>query len=133
MSLHIHAIGLAAPQHAIAQADAARVAQTLCVSSKTQQQVLAKLYRRAGVKVRRSVILTGSTNGVPAQQTFYSAAAHEGDLGPTTAERIGPLRTVGRRACRFGRSRGPREGAKRRLRALPIGHRLVHRFSFARR
>lgn len=88
VSLHFHAIGLATPRHFIAQEDAAGLAQTLCISSEAQQLTLTKLYRRAGVRARRSVVLTGSTNGVPAQQAFYPPAIREDDLGPSTAERM---------------------------------------------
>lgn len=88
MSLHIHGIGTAVPQHFIAQSDAANSARTYCATSRAQQQVLTRLYQRSGVQTRYSVILAGSTNGVPAQQSFYVPAANDADPGPTTAERM---------------------------------------------
>lgn len=89
MSLQLDAIGTAVPAHFIAQRDAAGVAQTLCASSQGRQQVLTRLYQRSGVRTRHSVVLEGSTNGLPARQAFYLPATSHDDSGPTTAERMG--------------------------------------------
>jgi prepilin-type processing-associated H-X9-DG protein len=88
MSLHLHGIGTAVPRHFIEQGDAAVVARTVCAPSRAQQQVLARLYQRSGVRTRHSVVLQGSTNGVPARQAFYIPATESDDPGPSTAERM---------------------------------------------
>lgn len=88
MSMRLEAIGTAVPPHFIAQADAADVAQELFVSTSQHPQVLTKLYRRSGVHTRHSVVLRASTNGAPAEQSFYRPATGADDRGPTTAERM---------------------------------------------
>ncbi|HVA45725.1 MAG TPA: type III polyketide synthase [Pirellulales bacterium] len=88
MSLHLEAIGTAVPRHFIEQTDAVEVARDFCASSCVQPRVLARLYARSGVRTRHSVVLRESTNGAPANQSFYLPASGVDDLGPTTAERM---------------------------------------------
>ncbi len=86
MSVSIVGLGCAAPLHVIAQQDAA--AQAAAISGGGRPAVVAKLYSQAGVQTRHSVVLRSSTNGAPAEQSFYRAANHEFPLGPTTGERM---------------------------------------------
>lgn len=88
MSLYLHGIGTAVPEHFIGQHDACGMAQALVPISTAQQAVLARLYQRAGVETRHSVVLQTSTNSVPARQDFYTPAAPGEETGPTTAERM---------------------------------------------
>lgn len=88
MSLEILGIGTAAPEYAIEQPDAARMAQSICGDGFDQQRLLPALYRRTGIRQRHSVLLTRSTNGTPSLQSFYPAATDGDDEGPTTADRM---------------------------------------------
>ena len=87
MSALILGIGTAVPEFRIDQADAAEQASRLSHASARQQRVLTALYLRAGVERRHSVVLTSSTNGLPAEQSFYGAEGHD-SAGPTTADRM---------------------------------------------
>jgi predicted naringenin-chalcone synthase len=49
---------------------------------------LTALYRRSGVKSRRSVLVEPQPAGEPAKQTFYRPATTAEDRGPTTRERM---------------------------------------------
>jgi predicted naringenin-chalcone synthase len=86
MSLLLHAIGTAVPQHFITQDDAAGVAKTLCALSHTQ--AVNRVYERSRVRTRHSVLLDSSTNCKPAEHAFYAPATSDCDSGPTTAERM---------------------------------------------
>lgn len=88
MPVMIRGLGTAVPQHSISQDDAAELAVGFCCSTAQQTKLLPALYRRTGVRTRHSVILDASTNGAPAQQSFYANAAHEDDHGPTTSSRM---------------------------------------------
>jgi predicted naringenin-chalcone synthase len=88
MRLLLDAIGTAVPRNFIAQDDAANVAQTLYGASQRQGQVVERIYRRCGVRMRHSVVLDSSTNCKPAEQAFYVPATTDHDPGPTTAERM---------------------------------------------
>jgi predicted naringenin-chalcone synthase len=46
------------------------------------------LYRRAGVQKRHSALITSSTNGSPAAQSFFQPATNLQDRGPTTGDRM---------------------------------------------
>jgi len=87
MDAHILGIGTAVPEFEIEQTDAAEQASQLCCATVQQQRMLKTLYRRAGVTKRHSVVLTSSTNGQPAGQSFYVQNDSIPD-GPTTAERM---------------------------------------------
>ncbi len=86
MSVSIVGLGCAAPLHVIAQQDAAT--QAAAISGGGRAAVVAKLYSQAGVHTRHSVVLRSSSNGAPAEQSFYRAANHEFPQGPTTGERM---------------------------------------------
>ena len=87
MAFELLGVGTATPDHFIDQQDAAGLASTL-TGPPDDRRSLAALYRRTGVKTRRSVLLDGSTNGQPANQTFYQAATSTCDGGPSTAVRM---------------------------------------------
>lgn len=87
MNAHLLGIGTAVPEFEIEQADAAQQASQLCCATAQQQRTLKALYRRAGVTKRHSVVLTSSTNGHPAQQSFYRQSEQK-PAGPTTADRM---------------------------------------------
>src|SRR5205823_6485487 len=46
------------------------------------------LYRKTGVSKRHSTLITSSTNGQPATQSFFPVAANSDDRGPTTETRM---------------------------------------------
>ena len=87
MSFAIRGIGTAVPPHVIEQREAAELVAPLCCQTTEQQRQLVALYRRSGVRTRRSVLLNASTNSHPARQSFYPAPG-QGVHGPTTAERM---------------------------------------------
>jgi predicted naringenin-chalcone synthase len=84
----IAGVGTSAPQHVVEQWDAAQWASQVCGFTERQQRLVPALYRRSGVRVRHSVLLECSTNGQPAQQSFYPAAASTDDRGPSTSARM---------------------------------------------
>jgi len=88
MSFHIAGIGTAVPRELVTQDDAARLAVELTSSGGQHTAAIPALYRRTGVHKRHSVLLTASTNGAPAEQSFYPVADDEHDRGPTTAARM---------------------------------------------
>lgn len=88
MAVVIRGLGTAVPEHAISQPDAADHAAAACGVGTRQQQLVTRLYARSGVATRRSVLLTSSTNGHPAAQSFFPAAGETAPLGPTTAQRM---------------------------------------------
>jgi predicted naringenin-chalcone synthase len=87
MSARILGIGTAVPEFQIEQADAAQQASQLCGATAQQERMLTVLYLRAGVEKRHSVLLTSSTDGRSAEQSFF-VSHHNGAAGPTTAERM---------------------------------------------
>ena len=87
MIAHILGIGTAVPECHVEQADAAEQASQLGCATARQQHLMKVLYLRSGVEKRHSVLLTASTNGRPAQQSFYDSGAVN-PAGPTTAERM---------------------------------------------
>ena len=88
MNFHIAGLGTAVPRELVTQADAARLAVELCAVGHGHTATIPALYRRSGVRKRHSVVLTSSTNGRPAEQSFYPVADDPADRGPTTAERM---------------------------------------------
>jgi predicted naringenin-chalcone synthase len=88
MSFRIAGIGTAVPRELITQEDAARLAIELAGKGAQQNATVEALYRRAGVRKRHSTVITSSTNGRPATQSFFAVAEHSGDRGPTTGERM---------------------------------------------
>jgi len=88
MSFHIAGLGTAVPCEMITQEDAARLAVELCGIGSSHTTTIPALYRRTGVRTRHCVVLSSSTNGLPAEQSFYPVAANAADRGPTTAMRM---------------------------------------------
>jgi len=80
-------MGTAIPEHSIAQADAAIVAQKLNLSERWNN-ALPALYRKSGVQRRGSVLL--GPEGLPGidRQTFYEPASESQPFGPTTSDRM---------------------------------------------
>jgi predicted naringenin-chalcone synthase len=85
MKTCITGFGTAVPDHLIEQSDAAEQAAQIGCQTLVQQRLVKTLYRRAGVRTRRSVVLDSGTNWHPAQQNFYTSVTPQ---GPTTAERM---------------------------------------------
>jgi predicted naringenin-chalcone synthase len=88
MTIQIAGLGLALPEHSIAQHEAAQFALASCVATDKQRQLAPKLYQRSGVESRHSVLLTASTNGQPAEQAYYEPPSDLRPYGPSTAQRM---------------------------------------------
>ncbi len=88
MSFRIHGLGTASPLCAISQEHSVQLAAAYgCVTDEQRRQLMA-LYRLSKVRSRHSVLLeSDSRDGFPAQ-SFFPPMQHEGDRGPTTAERM---------------------------------------------
>jgi predicted naringenin-chalcone synthase len=100
MAVRIRGLGTVVPEHSISQDDAAELAIGLCCNTAQQTKLLPALYRRTGVRTRHTVILEASTNGEPAQQSFYANARDEADAGPLTSVRMDRYETeAGHLAC----------------------------------
>ena len=80
-------LGIAAPEHSIAQSDAAIVAQQLKLSERWMD-ALPALYRKSGVQRRGSVLLGPDELPGMQRQTFYQSATATHPSGPTTAQRM---------------------------------------------
>jgi predicted naringenin-chalcone synthase len=87
MSLTILGIGIASPQHGIAQRDAAVLAGTLAGSGATRERTLSAIYRQTQIDQRGSVLLE-PPGDQPFLQSFFPPALDADDAGPTTAERM---------------------------------------------
>ncbi len=85
----ITAIGLALPEFAISQTDAAQRSVVHSVASDRQRQLAPRLYQRSGVESRHSVVLRAGSNGDGIRHTFFSPPDDDKPFGPTTAERMG--------------------------------------------
>ncbi len=101
--VYIHGLGLAVPQLAIAQQEAAQFASHFG-NEKNRGRALQELYRRSGVRERHSVLLEpAGPEGAPTQ-SFYPPAMDPGEGGPTTGERIQSYQQhaepLAREACR---------------------------------
>jgi alkylresorcinol/alkylpyrone synthase len=88
MSFFISGLGTAAPSELITQDDAARLAVELMGGYGGHGAAMKTLYRKAGVHKRHSTLITTSTNGQPANQSFFPVAKHRDDRGPTTDARM---------------------------------------------
>lgn len=88
MTFHILGAGVAVPRNLITQDDAARLAVELAGSVCSHGTAIQALYRKTGVRKRHSTLITSSTNGLPATQSFFPIATHDSDLGPTTHQRM---------------------------------------------
>src|SRR3954469_9290547 len=88
MSFYLSGIGTAVPNELITQDDAARLAVELTGGYSEHSAAMKTLYRKAGVHKRHSTLVTASTNGQPATQSFFPIARPLKDRGPTTGERM---------------------------------------------
>lgn len=88
MSLVLHGMGTALPDHAMTQTDAVDLHTTFCGIDDRRARTLRALYRRSRIRSRHSVLFESSDGPVEARQPFYPPAAGDDDPGPTTAERM---------------------------------------------
>ena len=88
MSFRIAGVGTAVPRELITQDDAARLAIELAGQGDGHAPAIQTLYRKTGVRKRHSALITSSTNGRPATQSFFPVAANPCDRGPTTGDRM---------------------------------------------
>jgi predicted naringenin-chalcone synthase len=88
MSFRISGIGTAVPRELITQDDAARLAIELAGQGEYHAPAIQTLYRKTGVRKRHSTLITSSTNGRPATQSFFPIATDGRDRGPTTGDRM---------------------------------------------
>jgi predicted naringenin-chalcone synthase len=88
MNLAILGLGTAVPHHAIAQADAATIAQAYHATTDKQRRFIEDVYLSAGVAQRHSVVLERSTGPLDQRQSFFRPPREAGDLGPSTADRM---------------------------------------------
>jgi len=81
-------IGTALPPNSINQADAAKLAEIFLAEEQSSiVPLLPKLYSKAGVGTRYSVLFSGSGN-LEQKQTFYSKSLSADDLGPSLSKRM---------------------------------------------
>jgi len=88
MTLHITGMGTAVPTHSVDQLQAGRIWASYTDVGEKRARTVQALYRRSGIKRRHSVLLIGGEGGSQPLQTFFRPVESEGDLGPTTAERM---------------------------------------------
>ncbi|MEX2467393.1 MAG: type III polyketide synthase [Gemmatimonadota bacterium] len=86
--MHLSGIGTALPLHDAPQSEAAELHAELSGLDPAKARTLRALYRRSGVQRRASVLLDRPDGPLRARQDFYRPVADEGDLGPTTAQRM---------------------------------------------
>ncbi|MHB1194418.1 MAG: type III polyketide synthase [Longimicrobiales bacterium] len=87
MSLRIEGIGLAVPEHAMPQDEAAEVLVSLHHGGGRARTVRA-LYARSGIRKRHSVLLDVPDGESAPRQSFYQPARDGTDDGPSTALRM---------------------------------------------
>jgi predicted naringenin-chalcone synthase len=88
MTAVVQGIGVAKPESSISQEDAIGRSLQRCVATDPYRRLAPAIYARSGVKKRHSVLLESSTNGEPAQQSFYHPPTPSRPFGPTTGERM---------------------------------------------
>jgi len=86
--MYLAGFGLAVPQHAIAQVDAAKLGLSFASPDGSRERTLQALYKRSGVTQRHSVLLDTSEGPVEDRQRFYPPIQSEDDPGPTTEARM---------------------------------------------
>lgn len=87
MTLAILGIGTALPHHILSQRNATQQAEVYCCSSHKQKKVIANLYRRTNIQLRRTV-LADDGSGQASWSYFYPPPSSTDDTGPTTARRM---------------------------------------------
>jgi predicted naringenin-chalcone synthase len=88
MTAVVQGIGVAKPESSISQEDAIGRSLQYCVATDQGRRLAPAIYARSGVEKRHSVLLESSTNGEPAQQSFYHPPTPSRPFGPTTGERM---------------------------------------------
>lgn len=88
MAATLTGLGLATPEHSILQEDAVEHALGTCVASDQYRTLASCFYGHSGVEKRHSVLLSASTNGEPAKQSFFGAPDSQRPYGPSTGERM---------------------------------------------
>lgn len=88
MTFCIQGAGYAVPTNLITQDDAARLAIELAGPSCANPTAIQSLYIKTGVRKRHSTVITCSTNGRPATQSFFPVALDDNYRGPTTRTRM---------------------------------------------
>jgi predicted naringenin-chalcone synthase len=88
MSLILAGTGTAVPSLSISQADAARVWATYAGVEGKRARTLSALYRRSGIAKRHSVLLEHPGDSSVPRPSFFEPVRFEGDLGPTTRDRM---------------------------------------------
>ncbi|WP_422924250.1 type III polyketide synthase [Singulisphaera sp. PoT] len=83
MPTWIAGIGTALPQHRIAQADAAEIAQQFSCETPAQERLFQAMYRKAGVEGRHCVVLDASEGDLAGRQSFFNQGQD-----PTTFDRM---------------------------------------------
>jgi predicted naringenin-chalcone synthase len=99
MRTELIGFGTALPDGSLTQDEAVGAAVRLSgldplAEGSRKAQILNALYRRSGVSKRHSVVLRGGTEDPFERQTFYKSATDDGDLGPTTYERMQRFETA---------------------------------------
>jgi predicted naringenin-chalcone synthase len=87
MSLTLLAVGTAAPERQIAQADAAALAAGFANAEPGRERTLTAIYRQTRIRTRGSVLLEEPAS-LPFAQSFYPPATDAFDVGPSTAARM---------------------------------------------
>lgn len=88
MTATIMSLGTALPAHRITQADFAELASRMCSHDARQSRAFSRLYNRARIDTRHSVLLKANGNGVSAEQAFFDTAEDTADPGPATDDRM---------------------------------------------
>ena len=88
MSMYLAGFGLAVPEHAIAQTDAAKLGLSFSSPDGSRERTLQALYKRSGVTKRHSVLLETSEGPVENRQSFYPPIECADDPGPSTEARM---------------------------------------------
>lgn len=86
--LRLTGVGTALPDHRLTQVEAVELHASFCGFDEGRSRTLRALYRRSGVSTRHSVLLNDSEGALHTRQRFYPPAQREGDLGPTTLQRM---------------------------------------------
>jgi predicted naringenin-chalcone synthase len=92
MSFSILGIGTALPQTAVGQADAVKIAKTVCCRTEEQGEWLPNLYRQSGIANRHLAfeqdVVTDLLVGTRTSGSVFLPRDGEDDHGPTTRERM---------------------------------------------
>lgn len=87
MSLRIAGLGLAVPEHAVTQSEAADLMVTF-LRGNGRARAIHALHAHSGIRKRHSVLLEAAEGTPGSRQSFFAPARDDDDLGPATAERM---------------------------------------------